>query len=237
MSCAASLPVYVLLAGIFFESQAGTVIFCLYLLGILVAIITALIFRRLVFCDEPSAFIMELPPYRSPTIKAAALHMWYRGREYLHRAGLVIFGGVLVIWVLATLPFGVEYGSAESLAGILGQVAQPLFDPLGFTWQLVVGLIFGFIAKEVVIGSLGTLYGGEESLSAALAADPALGPVTALAYMVFVLLYLPCVATLGVIKQEMGSWKWTMIALGYGIFVAFALSYLVKIFGTFLIGA
>lgn len=236
ISCAARLPVYVLIGGIFFGMYAGTVIFFLYVLGIMVAIISALIFRRFIFRDEPSPFIMELPPYRSPTIQAAALHMWHRGREYLQRAGVVIFGGVIVVWILATLPFGVEYGSAESLAGILGHGAEPLFAPLGFTWQLVVGLIFGFIAKEVVVGSLGTLYGGEESLVTTLAADPALGPVTALAYLVFVLLYLPCVATLGVIKQEMGSWKWTGIALGWGIFVAFVVSYLVKIIGAFVIG-
>lgn len=236
MSCAARLPVYVLLAGIFFGAQAGTVIFFLYVLGILAAIGTALLFRKMVFCDEPSPFIMELPPYRSPTLKAAALHMWHRGKEYLQRAGIVIFGGVLVVWILATLPFGVEYGSTDSLAGILGHMAEPLFAPLGFTWQLVVGLIFGFIAKEVVVGSLGTLYGGEDSLASSLAADPTLGPATALAYMVFVLLYLPCVATLGVIKQEMGSWKWTGIALGWGILVAFILSFFVKIIGTVIMG-
>ncbi len=236
MSCAARLPVYVLLAGIFFGSQAGTVIFFLYVLGILAAIGTALLFRKMVFCDDPSPFIMELPPYRSPTVKAAALHMWHRGREYLQRAGIVIFGGVLVVWMLATLPFGVEYGSADSIAGTLGHLAEPLFAPLGFTWQLVVGLIFGFIAKEVVVGSLGTLYGGEDSLASSLAADPALGPATALAYMVFVLLYLPCVATLGVIKQEMGSWKWTGIALGWGILVAFVLAFVVKVIGTVVLG-
>lgn len=117
--------------------------------------------------------------------------MWHRGREYLQRVGIVIFGGVLVVWIFATLPFGVAYGSADSIAGTFGHLAEPLFAPLGFTWQLVVGLTFGFIAKEVVVGSLGTLYGGEDSLASSLAADPALGLATALANMVFVLLYLP----------------------------------------------
>ncbi|PWR69791.1 ferrous iron transport protein B [Methanospirillum lacunae] len=237
MSCSARLPVYVLLTGVFFGAHAGTVIFFLYILGILAAIGTALLFRRLIFHDDPSPFIMELPPYRSPTLKAAALHMWQRGKEYLQRAGIVIFGGVLVVWVLASLPFGVEYGSADSLAGVLGHLAEPIFAPLGFTWQLVVALIFGFIAKEVVVGSLGTLYGGEDSLAGSLAADPSLGPVVALAYMVFVLLYLPCVATLGVIKQEMGSWKWTGIALGWGILVAFILAWVTRIVGSLIIGA
>lgn len=237
MSCAARLPVYVLFAGVFFGAMAGNVIFFLYILGIVVAVVSALIFRRLVFRDEPSPFIMELPPYRRPKMVAAAIHMWYRGREYLKRAGLVIFGGVIVVWALATLPFGVEYGSAESFAGILGQMLEPLFAPLGFSWQLVVGLLFGLIAKEIVVGSLGTLYGGEETLETALAADPTIGTVTALAYMVFVLLYLPCVAALGVIRQEIGSWKWTGIALGWGLVMAWVVAFLVQVIGSLIIGA
>lgn len=237
MSCAARLPVYVLFAGVFFGAAAGNVIFFLYVLGIAVAILSALIFRRLVFRDEPSPFIMELPPYRKPSGFAAAVHMWFKGREYLKRAGLVIFGGVIVVWALATLPAGVEYGSAESLAGIIGQVFQPLFAPLGFNWQLVVGLIFGFIAKEVVVGSLGTLYGGEEMLESSLAADPTLSPVIALAYMVFILLYLPCVAALGVIRQEMGNWKWTGIAIGWGILVAYVFAFIILHVGSLVIGA
>jgi ferrous iron transport protein B len=147
--------------------------------------------------------------------------MWFKGREYLKRAGLIIFGGVIVVWVLATLPAGVEYGSADSLAGIIGQALQPVFAPLGFNWQLVVGLIFGFIAKEVVVGSLGTLYGGEEMLESSLAADPTLHPIIALAYMVFVLLYLPCVAALGVIRQEMSNGNGPESQVGWGILVAY----------------
>lgn len=237
MSCAARLPVYVLFAGVFFGAAAGNVIFFLYVLGILVAIISAMTFRRLVFKDEPSPFIMELPPYRKPSGFAAATHMWHKGREYLKRAGIVIFGGVIVVWALATLPVGVEYGSVDSLAGIIGQTVQPLFAPLGFNWQLVVGLIFGFIAKEVVVGSLGTLYGGEEMLESSLAADPILSPVIALAYMVFILLYLPCVAALGVIRQEIGNWKWTGIAIGWGILVAYVFSFLILHIGSLFIGA
>ncbi len=237
ISCAARLPVYVLFAGVFFKPAAGNVIFFLYVLGITVAILSARIFRQLAFRDEPSPFIMELPPYRKPDGFAAAVHMWFKGREYLKRAGLVIFGGVIVIWALATLPFGVEYGSAESLAGIIGQTIQPLFAPLGFTWHLVVGLIFGFIAKEVVVGSLGTLYGGGEMLESSLAADPALNPAVAFAYMVFVLLYMPCVAALGVIRQEMGSWKWTGITIGWGIFIAYIFAFITAHIGLLIIGA
>jgi ferrous iron transport protein B len=131
----------------------------------------------------------------------------------------------------------VEYGSAGSFAGIIGHLAEPVFAPLGFTWQLVVSLIFGFIAKEVVVGSLGTLYGGDDALASSLAGDPTLGPATALAYMVFVLLYLPCVATLGVIRQEMGSWRWTGIALGWGFLAAFVISFIIKTVAAFSFGA
>jgi len=236
MSCAARLPVYVLFAGVFFGAAAGNVIFFLYVLGILVAILSAFIFRRFVFKGEPSPFIMELPPYRKPSGFAAAVHMWYKGREYLKRAGIVIFGGVIVIWALATLPAGVEYGSAGSFVGIIGQVFQPIFAPLGFNWQLVVGLIFGFIAKEVVVGSLGTLYGGEEMLESSLAADPTISPVIALAYMVFVLLYLPCVAALAVIRQEVGGWKWTAIALGWGTLMAYIFAFITLHVGNLFIG-
>ena len=237
MSCAARLPVYVLFAGVFFGAVAGNVIFFLYILGIVVAIVTALAFRRFVFKGEPSPFIMELPPYRKPSGTAAGIHMWYKGREYLKRAGIVIFGGVLVVWALASLPAGVEYGSAESLAGSLGQLLQPMFTPLGFNWQLVVALIFGFIAKEVVVGSLGTLYGGEDILESSLAADPTLSPAIALTFMVFVLLYLPCVAALGVIKQEIGSLKWTAITVGYGIITAYIVSFITLHLASFIMGA
>jgi len=236
MSCSARLPVYVLFTGVFFSAIAGSVIFFLYVLGIVVAIVTALIFRRYVFKGEPSPFIMELPPYRRPSGTAAGIHMWYKGREYLKRAGLVIFGGVLVVWALASFPVGVEYGSAESLAGSLGQLLQPLFAPLGFNWQLVVALIFGFVAKEVVVGSLGTLYGGEDTLHSSLAADHTLTPAIALAFLVFVLLYLPCVAALGVIRQETGSIKWTVIIVGYGLFVAYVVSFITLHIASFITG-
>ncbi len=236
MSCAARLPVYVLFAGAFFGAAAGTVIFGLYVLGIVMAIITALLFRRFVFHGEPSPFIMELPPYRRPQLSSGLIHMWYRGRSYLEKAGTVIVAGVIIVWLLASLPFGVEYGSSESLAGIIGQAISPLFAPLNFPWQLVVALIFGFIAKEVVVGSLGTLYGSENVLETALVADPSIGAVTALAFMVFVLLYVPCVATLGVIRSETEGWKWPLITVVYVLIVAWIMALLVTIVGSLFLG-
>ena len=147
---------------------------------------------------------------------------------YLRKAGTIILLGAMVVWALASFPYGVEYGSAESFAGMLGHLIEPLVAPLGFDWKVAVALIFGFLAKEVVVGSLGVLYGtGEETLSGALLADPGLSAATALALMVFVLLYMPCVAALGVIKKETGSWKWTGFAVAYGIAVAWILAFVV----------
>ncbi|MDD2472641.1 MAG: ferrous iron transport protein B, partial [Methanoculleus sp.] len=210
MSCSARLPVYVLFAGAFFGAQAGGVMFFLYVLGIVVAIASAKLFRSTILPGEVSPFVMEMPPYRIPTAMTSLIHMWGRGSMYLRKAGTIILLGAMVVWALASFPYGVEYGSAESFAGMLGHLIEPLVAPLGFDWKVAVALIFGFLAKEVVVGSLGVLYGtGEETLSEALLVDPGLSSATALALMVFVLLYMPCVAALGVIKKETGSWKWT----------------------------
>ena len=237
MSCSARLPVYVLFAGAFFGAQAGGVMFFLYVLGIVVAIVSAKLFRSTVLPGDVSPFVMEMPPYRLPTAMTSLMHMWSRGSMYLRKAGTIILLGAMVVWALASFPYGVEYGSAESFAGMLGHLIEPLVAPLGFDWKVAVALIFGFLAKEVVVGSLGVLYGtGEEALSEALLADPGLSAATALALMVFVLLYMPCVAALGVIKKETGSWKWTGFAVAYGIVVAWVLAFVVGHLAPFFIG-
>jgi len=238
MSCSARLPVYVLLAGTFFPEQAGSVVFFLYVLGIAVAIGSAKLFRSTILPGEVSPFVMEMPPYRLPTAKMALLQTWSRGSMYLRKAGTVIFGGVVIVWLLASFPPGVDYGSAGSFAGTVGHLLEPLVAPLGFDWKIAVALIFGFIAKEIVVGSLGTLYGtAEETLPAALLVDPALSAATALALMVFVLLYTPCVAALGVIRKETGSWKWTCFSVTYGLIVAWVLALVVGRFAAFAWGA
>lgn len=230
MSCGARLPVFVLLAGVFFPEHAGTVVFSLYVIGIAVAIASAWLFRKTILPGKPAPFLMEMPPYRLPTLFTSLRHMWDRGYMYIRKAGGIILAGALIVWFLATFPYGVEYGSADSYAGMLGHLLQPLFSPLGFDWKIAVALLFGFIAKEIVVGSLGVLYGAgddEGSLAAALAADPSFGPVTAFALMVFVLLYLPCIAALAVIRKETGSWKWALFSVGYGIVVAYLLALVV----------
>jgi ferrous iron transport protein B len=230
VSCGARLPVYVLLAGAFFGREAGTVVFAMYVLGILVAIFSALLFRKFIFKGDPAPFIMELPPYRKPTLKGSAMHMWERGFMYLKKAGTIIVLGALIVWFLASFPEGVEYGSEASYAGMLGKALEPLFAPLGFDWKIVVALIFGFIAKEIVVGSLGVLYGvGEDegALTESLQADPTFTPLSSLGLMIFTLVYVPCVATVGVIKQETGSWKWTLFSVFYSTGLAWLLAFIV----------
>jgi len=239
MSCGARLPVFVLLAGIFFTADAGTMVFFLYLLGIAVAIGSAWLFRKTILPGKPAPFLMEMPPYRLPTLATSVRHMWDRGSMYIRKAGGIILTGAVIVWFLASFPYGVEYGSAESYAGMLGHLLQPIFAPLGFDWKIAVALLFGFIAKEIVVGSLGILYGAGEdegTLAAALLADPSFGPVTAFALMVFVLLYMPCIAALAVIKKETGSWKWTLFSVGYGITVAYILALIIVHIAPVIIG-
>jgi ferrous iron transport protein B len=239
MSCGARLPVYVLFAGAFFPANAGTVVFVLYVLGIAVAIGSAWLFRKTILPGKPAPFLMEMPPYRLPTLVTSIMHMWDRGSMYIRKAGGVILFGALIVWGLASLPYGVEYGSAESFAGLIGHVLEPLVAPLGFDWKIAVALLFGFVAKEVVVGSLGVLYGtGEDggTLSSALLADPHLGPVTAFALMAFVLLYLPCLAALAVIRKETGSWKWTGFSVVYGLVVAYIIAFIIAHVGYFVTG-
>jgi len=230
MSCSARLPVYILFAGAFFSHMAGTIIFIMYLIGMIVAIVTAKLLRTLVFKGEPSAFIMELPPYRLPTLWSVGVHTWDRAFMYLKKAGTIILFGVMAIWALASLPYGVEYGGEESWIAAIGKVIEPLVEPLGFDWRIAVALLFGFVAKEIVVGGLMTLYGAgesEDALTDALKADSSLNRVNAFGLMTFSLLYMPCVATAGVIWGETRSWKWTLFSIGYGIALAYLIALLI----------
>jgi ferrous iron transport protein B len=224
MSCSARLPVYILFAGAFFSHMAGTVIFAMYAIGVVAAVLTAMLLRGLVFKGEPSAFIMELPPYRLPTIRSVGVHTWDRAFMYVKKAGTIIMLGVVAIWALASLPLGVEYGSEGSWIAAIGKVMEPLVEPLGFDWRIAVALLFGFVAKEIVVGGLMTLYGSgenEDALTDALRADGSLNQVNAFGLMTFSLLYMPCVAAAGAIWGETGSWRWTLFSIVYGIVLAY----------------
>ena len=239
MSCSARLPVYILLAGIFFSDIAGTVVFALYVTGILVGIGSAKLFRATLFPGEPAPFIMELPCYKMPGAKASLQRMLDKGWIFVRKAGTIILLAVVILWTLSYYPSGVEYASQDSYIGMIGMFFEPLVAPLGFDWKIAVALIFGFIAKEVVIGALGTLYGvGDEGegLQQQLLDDPSWGPVTALGVMAFVLLYTPCVAAIGVIKRETGSNRLTLLSVTYGLLVAWLAAFLIWNLGSMLIG-
>lgn len=268
MSCSARLPVYALIVAAFFSAYQGWVIFSLYLLGIVVAIIVAAIFKKTIFKGMSAPFVMELPPYRIPTVKGALIHMWERGVLFLKKAGTVILALSVVIWALSSLPVGVEYASQDSITGQIGTTLAPVFAPLGFgEWQATVAIIYGFMAKEVVVSTFGILYGiGEDNGGEATAEEAApdeqvssetsegssteaapaeeeeapeedpgfiavmqelFTPLSAYAYMVFVLLYIPCLATLATIRRETNSWKWPGFAAVYTFGVAYVVSLVV----------
>ncbi|AEE14187.1 ferrous iron transport protein B [Thermodesulfobium narugense DSM 14796] len=221
MSCTARLPIYVLLTGIFFNNNhPELIIFSLYILGIFVAIFSAKLFRSTIpkLKGKVSFLIMELPVYRMPTFKAVSVHTWERTKEFLKKAGTIILLGVLLVWLLSSLPFGVDYGSEESLVGMLGKFFAPILVPAGFGfWQAAVALIFGLLAKETVVGTMGTLFGGEENLSNSL--TQLMTPLSAYTFMVMSLLYIPCLATIGVIYRETNSLKWTAFSILYSLLI------------------
>ncbi|VVB53917.1 Fe(2+) transporter FeoB [uncultured archaeon] len=229
MSCQARLPVYILVGGAFFGEYAGSVVFSLYLLGIVFAVLMAQVLRKFVFLGEPEPLFMELPPYHAPDFAAMLRHAWRRCMMFLRKAATVLFVGSLLMWFVCTHPWGVG-GIGESYAGMVGKVLQPLFSPLGFTWRGVVALLSGFIAKEIVVGTMGVLYGvggNEAALQVSIAHD--MTPLTAYAFMAFVLIYTPCLATISVIWSETASRRWALFSVGYSI----ALAYLVALAITF----
>lgn len=223
MSCSARLPVYVLFVSVFFAKYQGLIIFLIYLLGILLAGLSAFLFNRLFFRYEPADLIMELPPYRMPPVKGALIHTWERGKEFVIRAGTIIFAAVIVIWFLSSFPYGVEYGSEKSLAGYTGMLIKPIFQPLGFGyWQAAVALLFGAVAKEIVISTFATVYSvGAAELGGVL--QSIFTPLSAFAFMAMTLIYIPCIATIAVIKKETNSWRWA----GFSVLYSLALGWIV----------
>ncbi len=231
MSCGARMPVFILFAGLFFGATAGTVIFTLYILGIVVAILTAFLLRKTFFKGTSAPFIMELPPYHSPKLKSATVAMWDKGKMYLKKAGTIILIGVVFVWFLAAMPFGgVEYGGPETWLAAVGTFFEPIFKPLGFDWRIVVALIVGFVAKELIVGSLGTIVGGGESdegIKSAILADGGFYALNSLSLMVFTLLYFPCAAVVGVMRKETGSWRWTIFTMVYSTVIAWLFAFAV----------
>lgn len=220
MSCSARLPLFLLFAGTFFGDRAGTVVFSLYVLGMAVAILSATILSRTLFVGESSQFIMELPPYHLPEVRTVLSSAWERASLFLRKAGSFIFLAVLAVWLLASLPFGVAYASAESWIGRIGQALSGLLAPAGFGfWQATVALLFGFLAKEIVLGTLAVLFAAEPA-ELALLLPRYFSPLSAYAFMVMALLYVPCVAVVAAFKGETNSWRWTLFMVLYTTLVA-----------------
>jgi ferrous iron transport protein B len=238
MSCGARLPIYILLAGAFFPANQGLVVFSMYIIGIIVAIAMALILRKSILKGPSGHFVMELPPYRLPTITGVLVHVWERGWLFLKKAGTIIFGVVVLIWLLSSLPWGVEYASADSVIGHIGSFIAPVFAPAGFgQWQAAVSLLFGFLAKEVVVGTMGAIFAVEEGiLGGAIATQLGWTPLVAFAFMVFCLLYVPCVASLATIRAETGSWKWAGFAALYTTLIAWIAATLIFQIGSLFTG-
>ena len=241
MSCSARLPIYLLIASTVLGPYAAAGVYSMYILGIVLAILMALLFRRTIpyFKGKPSPLILELPLYAVPTMKSTLVHMWERGSLFLKKAGTIIFLGVIVVWLLSSYPWeAVHQGDTvvleNSYIATLGRFLEPIFRPLGFNWMAVVALFFGFIAKEVVVGTFATFFGLEESsedLPTALRSSGTFTPLTGLAFMAFSLIYIPCIATIGVIYRETGSWKWTIFTVMYELTLAYVVAFIIVTFG------
>ncbi len=280
ISCSGKLPVYVLIAGALFGARAGNVIFSIYLIGIAMAILMGQIFKRTLFRGEIAPFVLELPPYRMPTLKGTVIHMWERGSIFIKKMGGVILLGSIIVWALSSFPQSVDYsrdyeaqkshiheeyaaviqradaakaevlaakmdekiGEIEtlqkmefqerSLLGRLGKVIAPVLHPVGFDWRAGVALLTGFVAKEIVVSTFGVLYQvgrdeGEKSEGLRAAIQHAMTPLVGYAFMIFVLAYTPCLATVAAIRRETGSWGWTAFSVGYGLALAWILAFII----------
>lgn len=221
MSCSARLPIYLLLVGAFFPKNGSLVLLAIYAIGIALAVIMARLFSRFLVKGDDTPFVMELPPYRMPTMKSIFRHTWEKGAQYLKKMGGIIMIASIIIWFLGYYPDHDAYPTQaeqqeNSYIGQIGQAVEPVLKPLGFDWKLSIGLLSGVGAKELVVSTLGVLYTNDADADVvSLAERIPITPLAAFSYMLFVLIYFPCIATLVAIKQESGSWKWAIFTAGY----------------------
>lgn len=235
MSCGAKIPIYMIFIAAFFPNSGGIVLFSLYFLGIAMALIVGKIFSKTLFKGENSDFIMELPPYRLPSFSSVLRNMWDKVWSFLKRAGTVIFIVVSLLWVLSVLPFGVEPSSQASLLGRIGTFVAPIFKPAGFgNWQAAVSLFSGIAAKEAVVGVLGMVYAGGSLSDLPLQLQSIFTPLTAVSFMVMVLFYTPCAATIATVKKETNSYKWPIFTALYTFAIGWLAAVLVFQIGTLL---
>jgi len=236
MSCSARLPIYLVLVGAFFPNTGSLVLLLIYAIGILLAILMARLFSKF-FKGDDTPFVMELPPYRIPAMKTIVRHTWEKGAQYLKKMGGIIMVASILIWFLGYYPNHQDYATVaeqqeHSYIGQIGKAIEPVIEPLGFDWKLGIGLLSGVGAKELVVSTLGVLYANEEDIESINLSDRIpITPIVALGYMLFVLIYFPCVATLVAIKQEAGSWKWALFAASYTTALAWLIAFLVNQIG------
>ena len=265
MSCAGRMPVYVLIAGAFFPRRAGLVLLGLYALGIVLAVLAAKVLSMF-FKDDDLPFVMELPPYRVPTAKSILRHTWEKGKQYLQKMSGIILIFSVAIWFLGYFPNHDAYGSVSeqqehSFIGMVGKTMEPVLEPLGFDWRMGVGIVAGVGAKELVVSTLGVMYAEDEPVAASdslvVASDSpvvasgqepsgetrlqralvrSVTPAGALAYMVFILLYFPCIATFVAIRNESGGWKWAILTAVYTIVLAWVAAFITYHLASLLIG-
>ena len=241
MSCSARLPIYLVMVGAFFPNQASFVLLCIYATGIILAVLMARLFSKFLVKGDDAPFVMELPPYRMPTTKSILRHSWEKGAQYLKKMGGIIMIASIIIWFLGYYPQHDAYETVaeqqeNSYIGQIGKAVEPVIEPLGFDWKLGIGLISGVGAKELVVSTLGVLYTNEEDVeNVNLSNRIPITPLAALAYMLFVLIYFPCIATLAAIKQESGSWKWALFAAGYTTVLAWCIAFVVYQLGNLII--
>ncbi len=257
MSCSARLPVYILIAGAVFPNHAGSVIFGLYITGIILAILISLVFKRTLFKSQEAPFVMELPPYRMPTFQVIMQHMWEKGKQYLSKMGGVILIAVILIWALEYFPGGNTVPQDKRLQNSyiarIGKTMEPVIAPLGFDWRMGVSLITGAAAKEVVVSTMGVLFrsnhfhedGNPKSLGIQIQQathqdGPRVGqklfsPLVGISYLLFILIYMPCVAVVATVNRESGSWKWALFLITYTTVLAWTLSFAVFQIGSLIL--
>ena len=255
MSCSARLPIYIMIAGTFFSLQYRSwVLLSLYAIGIVMSVVVSKIFSSLVIKGEDTPFVMELPPYRWPTPKAIWRHTWEKGKEYLKKMGGVILVASVIVWALEYFPHNEaltqQQQQEQSYLGRMGKTIEPVFTPQGFNWKLDVSLLAGIGAKEIVASTIGVLYSGDDSFGddeefsddnerythlRQLMLRDGITPLIAYTYLIFILLYFPCIATIAAIKNETGSWRWALFAALYTTIVAWVASALVFQIGSLIL--
>ncbi len=278
MSCSARLPVYVLIISAFFPEHPGTVLFSIYIIGIITAALVAILFKKLIFKSNEVPFVMELPPYRIPTLRNTTRHMWFKGAQYLQKMGGVILVASILIWALGYYPknnsidknFDQRINKVEnenpsnkqeilnqinleknithqenSYIGQIGKFIEPIMKPLGFDWKMSVSLLSGVAAKEIVVSTMGVLYqaedDGDNNLISRLQnekdqhGNPVFTPLVAFGFLIFILLYFPCIASIAAISKEAGSWKWAIFTVFYTTFLAWFVSLLIHQIGSLFI--